>query len=196
MEVKKNEKLRLEKNSGLYFVLGLCFVLALTYIALEWRTFEEEFVYTSSLNDPDFLPEEEVPFIKPPEPPKPKPIITPPVIAIIEDISDEDDTLFDIPESTPDLEIPAIVDIPVMDEPIDEAISFIVVEDKPVFPGCENAADKYGCFQEMMQKHIRRNFKYPEAAIGMNQQGKVYVQFTIQKDGSINDIRLRGPYKI
>ncbi|UOY07653.1 TonB family protein [Muricauda sp. SCSIO 64092] len=196
MEVKKNKKMRIEKNSGLYFVLGLCLVLGLSYVALEWKTFENDTIYLGKLDNPDFLPNEQVPFIKTPEPIKPKPIIAPPVIEIIEDTDEKDDTLFEIPESDSDLEIPTIDDIPVVDDIPNESVSFIVVEDKPIFPGCEDASDKHACFQEMMQTHIRRNFKYPESAITMNQQGKVYVQFTIQKDGTVDDVKLRGPYQI
>ena len=73
MEVKKNEKLRLEKKSGLFFVFGLSLVLGLTYIALEWKTFHSKSKWeVAKLDRPDVLPDEEVPFIKPPEPPKPK----------------------------------------------------------------------------------------------------------------------------
>ena len=47
----------------------------------------------------------------------------------------------------------------------------------------------------MMQKHIRKNFRYPEIAQEMGVQGRVSVIFVIQKDGSIGDIRMRGPDK-
>ena len=47
----------------------------------------------------------------------------------------------------------------------------------------------------MMQKHIRRNFRYPEIAQEMGVQGRVNVMFTIQKDGSIGNIRYSGPDK-
>ena len=68
-------------------------------------------------------------------------------------------------------------------------------EKSPVFPGCENAANKKDCFQEKMQDHIRRNFRYPEIAQEMGVQGRVSVIFVIQKDGSIGNIRMRGPDK-
>ena len=48
----------------------------------------------------------------------------------------------------------------------------------------------------MIQKHIRRNFQYPENAINMNLQGKVYLQFTVQKDGSVGELKMRSPHKI
>ncbi len=72
----------------------------------------------------------------------------------------------------------------------------MVIEDVPVFPGCEGADDKRACFQEKMQKHIRKNFRYPEEAQEMGLQGKVYLQFTVQKDGNIGDLKMRGPHQI
>jgi len=46
-----------------------------------------------------------------------------------------------------------------------------------------------------MQKHIRKNFRYPEIAQEMGVQGRVSVVFVIQRDGSIGNIRMRGPDK-
>ncbi|MEC7124753.1 MAG: energy transducer TonB, partial [Bacteroidota bacterium] len=51
------------------------------------------------------------------------------------------------------------------------------------------------CFQEKINKHIRKNFRYPEIAQEMGIQGRVYVNFIISKDGSISNIRMRGPDK-
>jgi len=46
-----------------------------------------------------------------------------------------------------------------------------------------------------MQKHISRNFRYPEISQEMGVQGRVSVMFKIQKDGSIGGVRMRGPDK-
>ena len=46
-----------------------------------------------------------------------------------------------------------------------------------------------------MNKHIRKNFRYPDIAQEMGIQGRVYVNFIISKDGSITNIRMRGPDK-
>ena len=51
------------------------------------------------------------------------------------------------------------------------------------------------CFQEQINKHIRRNFRYPEIAQEMGIQGRVFVSFIISKDGTISNIRKRGPDK-
>tara|TARA_R110002050_G_scaffold196426_2_gene331396 strand:+ start:105023 stop:107677 length:2655 start_codon:yes stop_codon:yes gene_type:complete len=73
---------------------------------------------------------------------------------------------------------------------------FAVVDEAPIFPGCEDAVDKRACFQEHLYKHISKNFRYPEAAQELGMQGKVNTMFTIGKDGSINNLRLRGPSKL
>jgi len=84
----------------------------------------------------------------------------------------------------------------VVDEIEEEAeVAFSVIEDVPVFPGCEDAKDKRACFQEMMNKHIAKNFRYPELAQEMGIQGLVNIMFVIQKDGSIGNVQMRGPDK-
>ena len=75
-------------------------------------------------------------------------------------------------------------------------VPFAVIEVVPVFPGCEDAEDKRDCFNAMMQKHIGKNFRYPEEAQEKGIQGRVNVMFTIQEDGSIGNVRKRGPDKI
>jgi hypothetical protein len=77
----------------------------------------------------------------------------------------------------------------------DISIPFTDIEVVPVFPGCEVASDKKACFQEQMQKHIRKHFRYPEIALEMGIQGRVNIMLVIQEDGSIGGIRMRGPDK-
>ena len=76
-------------------------------------------------------------------------------------------------------------------------VPFAVIEDVPIFLGCEGVvkSERRICFQEKMNKHIVRNFRYPEIAQEMGIQGRVYVNFIILKDGSITNIRMRGPDK-
>ncbi|MDP5229306.1 MAG: M56 family metallopeptidase [Cellulophaga sp.] len=74
-------------------------------------------------------------------------------------------------------------------------IPFSVIENPPVFPGCENAADKRACFQEKIFKHISKNFNYPIDAQEKGIQGKVYVNFVINEDGVITRTKMRGPDK-
>jgi TonB family protein len=74
-----------------------------------------------------------------------------------------------------------------------EVFNFAVVEEKPIYPGCENKStedERFRCFNQNMMKHIGRNFRYPEIAKQMGIQGKVYVSFVINKDGDVQDISI------
>ncbi len=73
---------------------------------------------------------------------------------------------------------------------------FALVDEVPIFPGCENATDKRACFQESIQTHIRKNFHYPQEAQDLGIQGRVSVVFQIAEDGSIANIRKRGPHQL
>ncbi|MFS4493246.1 TonB family protein [Maribacter sp. 2308TA10-17] len=74
-----------------------------------------------------------------------------------------------------------------------DPIPFAKVDQVPVFPGCENFDDKRACFQEMMQRHISKNFNYPKEAQEKGIQGRVNTIFIISKKGEIEGLRMRGP---
>lgn len=195
MELKKNPKADVGKNSSLYFVIGLAAVLGLVYGAMEWKKYDKSNDYDISMNVEDQL-DEEVPMteqIKTPPPPPPP--AAPEIIEVVEDEEEVEETVIESTETSQEEEVMEVEDVEV--EEIDEDISvpFAVIEDVPVFPGCERSSNKKACFQEMMQKHIRKNFRYPEIAQEMGVQGRVNVIFVIQKDGSIGNIRMRGPDK-
>ncbi|MEJ1222683.1 energy transducer TonB [Sediminicola sp. 1XM1-17] len=193
MEPKKNPKADLTKNSGMYFVIGLFVVMLITWRALEWKTYDEQTTYDVSLNVEDML-DEEVPMteqIKTPPPPPPP--AAPEIITVVEDEVEVEETVIKSTETSQEEEIIEVEDIAVEDVEEEIDVPFAVIEDVPVFPGCENEKDKRACFNEKMQDHIRKNFRYPEIAQEMGVQGRVSVMFVIQKDGSIGNIRMRGP---
>ncbi|WP_108424904.1 energy transducer TonB [Flagellimonas amoyensis] len=195
MEPKKNPKADVGRNSSLYFVIGLAAVLALVYGAMEWKKYDKANDYDISMNVEDQL-DEEVPMteqIKTPPPPPPP--AAPEVIEVVEDEEEVEETVIESTETSQEEEVIEIEEVEVEEVEEDISVPFAVIEDVPVFPGCENAANKKDCFQEKMQDHIRKNFRYPEIAQEMGVQGRVSVIFVIQKDGSIGDIRMRGPDK-
>ena len=194
MELKKNPKKDLNRNSGMYFAAGMFLVLMLTYVALEWKSF-----YNYDLPADGQVAQElweETPpitFITPPPPPPPP--VAPDIITVVED---DEPIIEDIIETTESNEETPVIEVSQVDfEEVEEdvPVSFIVVEDVPVFPGCENDSDKRACFNKMIRKHIIKNFDYPEVEQEMGIQGKVNIMFEIQKDGSIGNIRMRGPNK-
>ncbi|MGB1634117.1 MAG: energy transducer TonB, partial [Flavobacteriaceae bacterium] len=119
----------------------------------------------------------------------------PEVIEVVEDEEEVEETVIESTETNED-EIVEVVEV-IEEEFEDVDVPFAVIEDVPIFPGCEKVAksERRNCFQEQMNKHIRKNFRYPEIAQEMGIQGRVYVNFIIAKDGSISNIRMRGPDK-
>jgi len=70
-----------------------------------------------------------------------------------------------------------------LDEEKPEDQLFMVVEEMPLFPGGEKA----------MYAFIAKNIEYPEQAKKEGIQGTVFVEFVVEKDGSITDIKtVRG----
>lgn len=80
-----------------------------------------------------------------------------------------------------------------MNNPNVESVPFATIDEVPVFPGCENAEDKKACFTENIMLHIKKNFNYPKEAQEKGIQGKVNMVFIIGADGTIKDIRTKGP---
>ncbi|ADY28192.1 TonB family protein [Cellulophaga lytica DSM 7489] len=76
--------------------------------------------------------------------------------------------------------------------------SFQIVDDVPVFPGCEDLAKSSwrSCFQKKLGKHIVKNFRYPEEAQELGIEGRVNIMFVIDKDGSVKNIKTRGPHPL
>ena len=196
MQPKKSEKVDLTKNSSLYFVIGLSVVLFVSWQAIEWKTYKKTYDYEAlNVEDDD---DEEIPITEqlktPPPPPPPPPPPAPEIIEIVEDEEDVEETVI---ESTETNEEEIIEIVEVEEEELDIDVPFAVIEDVPIFPGCERVkkSERRNCFQEKMNKHIRKNFRYPEIAQEMGIQGRVYVNFIIAKDGKITNIRMRGPDK-
>ena len=195
MQPKKNPKADLSKDRNLYFVIGLTLVLGVTWGAIEYKTYEKVFDLAAldMLEDDD----EDIPITEqlktPPPPPPPPP--APEVIEVVEDEEEVEETVIESTETDQDEII--IEDIEVEEEFEDIDVPFAVIEDVPIFPGCESVAksQRRACFQDKINQHIRRNFRYPEIAQEMGIQGRVYVNFIIAKDGSITNIRMRGPDK-
>ena len=198
MEIKKNSRVDLNRNSALYFVIGLCLMLFVSWRLIELKTYEkDQFDYESILVEQD--EEEEIPLteqIKTPPPPQPLPVQAPTEIEIVEDEEEVEETIIESTETDRD-EIIEVEDVVIEEEEEIIDVPFAVIEDVPVFPGCEDVEKNQlrNCFQEQMNKHIRRNFRYPEIAQEMGIQGRVFVNFIISEDGSITNIRMRGPDK-
>jgi len=77
-------------------------------------------------------------------------------------------------------------------------INFAIIEEVPVFPGCENYPENSlrNCFNQKMMEHISKNFRYPKKAFRKKISGRVNTMFTIDTKGNITEIRAFGADEI
>ena len=194
MRSKKNPKADLNKKSSFYFAIGLFIVLFVSWRAIEYKNYDDDGYGYIALNVDD-EDDEEIPIteqLKTPPPPPPPP--APEIIEVVEDEEEIEETII---ESTETDQEEIVEEVEVVEEEMDMDVPFAIIEDVPLYPGCERVpkSQRRKCFQEQIQKHIAKNFRYPEIAQEMGIQGRVYVNFIISKDGSISNIRMRGPDK-
>ncbi len=199
MEVKKYPHADLDRNSGLYFVIGLTIVLFTTWRALEFKTYQKDTAIVEHINVPDDL-KEEVPIteaIKTPPPPAPP--AAPELIEIVEDTEEIEETIIESTEINQDTEVNVEIEVDEVEVgEVEEEVSvpFAVIENVPIFPGCESLAsneERKTCFEKKIQEHIAKKFNYPEIAAEMGIQGRVFVAFVIDSKGMISRVRTRGP---
>jgi protein TonB len=191
---KKNPKKDLSKNSSLYFAIGLAVVLFISWQAIEWKTYSKTtYTYDSLKIENDSS--DDIPLIREIKTPPPPPPKIPTEIKVLDDQDDEIETEISTTEIETD-EIIDVKDIKVIDILDNDPVPFEIIEDVPIYPGCEAVAkeDRRKCFQQKIFKHIKDNFRYPSIAQDLGISGKVYMQFVIDKDGSIADIKIaRSP---
>ncbi len=200
METKKNPEMEIGRNSSLYFALGLSIMLFISWQLLEYRTYDTSEVAIDVINM-DQVIEEDIPIINVNTPPPPPPVAIQESIKIVDDVVEIEETVIESTETNQNDKIAepiAVADVAVEHVEEDVEVPFSVIEDIPVFPGCENVAKnkRRDCFQQKMIEHVTKNFTYPESALDLGIQGKVFVMFIIDSNGYVTNIRSRGPDKI
>jgi len=103
---------------------------------------------------------------------------------------------------TPEIPISARIDSLPGDETLDENpvddIDFIVIEEAPIFPGCEDLTKEASkaCFSKEISKFINKKFNTGIAeGLHLNGKQKIWVEFKIDKTGIATDIRARASHK-
>ena len=203
MQVKKNPKVDLNRDSGLYFVIGLAVVLFITWRALEYKSYPSDDTILEIAMNTDDLKDEEVPITQHlmTEPPPPPPA-APEVIEIVEDTEEIEETVIESTETSQETVIDDVMDVDdveVGEEDEEISVPFAVIENVPIYPGCESMQSndqRKACFQEKIQKHIAKEFRYPESALELGINGRVFVVFEIDSKGNVTGIRTRGPDKL
>ncbi len=178
MEAKKNDKADLTKKSSLFFSVGLLVTMLLTVSAFEWKQYDQSVVDLIGKNTNTFEETMEVPPTE--QPPPPAPTVQQPQVVEVpdeEEIKDDIKVNLDV-EVTEDTKVEEIV--VQAEEPKEETDEiFTVVE--------ESATPKGG--MQAFYKYVSDKIKYPAQARRMGIEGKVFVEFVINKDGSLSDVR-------
>ena len=187
MEIKKSEKANLENKKLLFVEIGLVISLLITFIAFEWTQKETK---VSVLEDSTeiVLEEEIIPITSetpPPPPAAPKIPILSDQIDIVDDEIELDDDMFMNLEDDASLGVEIMDYVEVEEEVVEEeAIPFQLVEEKPSFQGGD---------ANQFSKWVNQRLVYPEIAKENGVQGRVTLQFTVEKDGSVTKVKvLRG----
>lgn len=183
MEPKKSPKADLTRKSFLFFNVGLVSALSLSIFAFTYKTSDSGPV--SELSDNQFQVEElmEVPATDHLPPPAPK-IEQPNIVEVVNEEKIVEELQIDMDIETTSTETSKeFTPVPVEVEEEDPNTLFTIVEESAFPVGGINA------FNAFVSQHI----VYPNQAKRMGIEGRVFVEFVVEKDGSITNVRtLKG----
>ena len=189
MEVKKSPKASLENKRLLLTEIGLVVALGIVYIAFNASSKDQK---VAALEDTtQAVVEEEMIAIQqelPPPPPEAPaiPVLSDQIDIVDDDIKLEDDMFLNLEDdSNLGVDIMDYKEAEVEEEEVEEeAIPFQFVEQKPSFNGGD--ANEFS-------KWVNSRLVYPEIAKENGVQGRVTLQFTVEADGRVTNVRvLRG----
>jgi protein TonB len=199
MESKKNPEANVGRNSSLYFAIGLALMLFLTNFAINFKTYDKSDIDVGMVNMEEEL-EEEIPLtqqLQAPPPPPPPPA-APEVIEIVEDEVEVEETVIESTESNQEekiVKVEAVKVAPAIEEDVE--VPFAVIENVPVFPGCEKGDNnaKRNCMSKKIQEFVNKKFNTDLAGeLGLSGRQRINVIFKIDKTGTVTGIRARAPH--
>ena len=190
MEVKKSPKADLENKKTSNLLVGVILTLAVLFIGFEWSERDKQVTTDSGIADVVFeeeiipITEQEQPKQAPPPPEAPK---VEEVLEIMDNDSKVEESTIQASDDTQAAVEIKYTPVEVEEEEVEEQQIFQVVEEMPEFPG--------GMAECM--KWLSKNIKYPTISQENGVQGRVIIQFVVNRDGSIVDAQVaRGvdPY--
>jgi len=175
MESKKNPNVDLTKKRGLYLSIGFAISFLLVITAFDWKFYDDgNWVDLGQVRD-DFEEMLEIPPTEQPPPPPPPKIQQPEIIEVPDEEEIEEEIEIDL-------------DVEIVEETV---IEEIIIEEAPE----EEEVEEIYTFVETMPEpemgfkafysYIAKNIKYPRKAEIMGIEGKVFIQFRIDKEGNI-----------
>ena len=184
MEIKKTEKASLENKRLIFAELGLIAALLVVFAGFESSTRAKE---VAVLQGNTLIDDEDDILAIPLDTPPPAPQA--PALPMLSDELEivEDDVTVDLDfQSLDDTDIPVDIQEYVRQEVVEEDVEeetlpFITVEQKPTFNGGD--ANDFA-------KWVNSRLVYPEVAKDNGVEGRVVLQFTIGKDGQLQDVKV------
>ncbi len=188
MEVKKTEKASLENKRLLFVEIGFIAALLFVWGAFSYSTKEKKVAVLEDTNV-EVEVEEMVPITQETPPPPPEtakiPVLSDQIDIVDDEVTVDDDMFMNLEDdANMGVEIMDYVEN-VQEEVVEEeAIPFQLVEEKPSFNGGD--ANKFS-------EWVNGRLVYPEIAKENGVSGRVTLQFTVEADGSVTNVKvLRG----
>ena len=190
MEIKKSPKADLENRKTTNLLIGAILTLSVLFIGFEWSERDKQVTTDTGLAEIVFeeeiipITEQEQPKQAPPPPEAPK---VEEVLEIVENDADVEESTIQASDDTQQAVEVKYTPVEVEEEEVDEEQIFQIVEEQAQYPG--------GMAECM--KFLSKNIKYPTISQENGVQGRVIVQFVVNRDGSIVDAKvMRGvdPY--
>ena len=185
MEIKKSSKANLDNKKLTFTLIGLVVALFIVWRVFEYRSYDKQTV-DAFQRQVEVIEEEMVEITKQeqPKPPvqAPKPQVT--QIQVVENDAEVEDIELNAEVDQDEIIEEYVYEAPEIDEEdIQEEEIFLSVEENPEFPGGP----------AKLLEYVQKNLKYPMMARESDIQGRVFVGFVVEKDGSISKVQvLRG----
>ncbi|MGP1447573.1 MAG: energy transducer TonB [Candidatus Limimorpha sp.] len=184
MEEKKSPKANLENKRLMFAQIGLIISLAIAWAAFEIKSYDKRDL--SDIMIREIALDEEMTEIttqdQKPQPPVEVPQQTTQIEIVNDDVEVEDNLDINADVTQEEI-IEEYVKPEVIEEEVVEQEIFTIVETMPSFPGG----------QEKLMHYLATNIKYPQIARESNVQGRVYLSFVVEPDGSVSNVKvLRG----
>jgi len=178
MKPKKSKKVDTDRLRGLFFRTGLIIATGMVILAFQWKSNYET---TQDISSNLIVDQDEEIIDITVQKPEPKPVthfelqIVPDIDPEVPDTSDA----FNVEVKPSDSIMPLKI-LPADTEYVDDNEFFIVVEEYPEFVGGSAARHKY----------LRDHLDYPDLERDMGIEGAVYLNFIVEKDGSISHVKI------
>jgi hypothetical protein len=123
---------------------------------------------------------------------------TPERIEVIEDEKEVEETFIESTETdeTEVVMLDEMVEVEIAEE-ISEDVSFMIIEEAPIYPGCSGTkSEKKACFSQELKKYIQQNFNFELAnELGLSAGRKrIFISFKINENGFIAEVNARAPH--